>query len=81
MDSMKDWNNWKDMLGRSVDLGQSVGLSDESINTIAEKIGTFLSNNIDPRNEEERLLKTLWDAADERDRKVLAKLMVKISDK
>lgn len=81
MASMNDWGEWKKILGRAVDLGETVGVSDKNITNIAGKIGTFLSNNVDPRNDEERLLKEMWDAADERDRDVLAKLIVKIADK
>lgn len=81
MASMKDWGEWKSILGKAVDLGETVGMSDKNITNVAEKIGTFLSNNVDPRNDEERLLKEMWDAADGKDRDVLAKLIVKISDK
>lgn len=79
--SINEWGDWKKVLGKAVDLGETVGMSDKSITNIAEKVGTFLSNNVDPRNDEERLLKEMWDAADEKDRDVLAKLIVKIADK
>lgn len=81
MDTLRKWDNWKETLGKAVDIGETVGLSDKTIDNVAEKVGNFLSNNVDPRNDEERLLKELWDAADEEDRKTLAKLVVKISDK
>jgi hypothetical protein len=81
MASINDWGDWKKNLGRAVDLGETVGLSEKNITNVAEKIGTFLSNNVDPRNDEERLLKEMWDVADERDREVLAKLVVRIADK
>lgn len=80
MDTGK-WDSWKDALGKAVDIGETVGLSDKTIDNVAERVGTFLSNNVDPRNNEERLLKELWDAGNEDDRKTLAKLVVKISDK
>lgn len=81
MGIMEHWGDWKKTLGKAVDLGETVGLSDKTITNAAEKVGTFLSNNVDPRNDEERLLKQLWDAADERDRETLAKLIVKVVDK
>lgn len=81
MSILKDWGDWKDTLGKAADLGETIGVSDKTITNAAEKIGTFLSNNMSPRNDEERLLKELWDAANEEDRKTLAKLVVKISDK
>jgi hypothetical protein len=81
MSPMENWDKWKETLGKAVDLGETVGMSDKTINKIAERVGTFLSNNVDPRNDEERLLRELWDAADKNDKEVLAKLIVKISDK
>ncbi|WP_139902195.1 DUF3243 domain-containing protein [Clostridium thermarum] len=81
MKLMDDWNKWKSTLGKAVDAGETIGISDKTITNMAEKVGTFLANYVDPHNDEERLLKELWDAADERDREVLAKLVVKIADK
>lgn len=81
MDLMDNWHNWKKTLGKAVDLGETVGVSDKTITNMAEKVGTYLSNNVAPHNDEERLLKEMWDAANEEDRKVLAKLVVKIADK
>jgi hypothetical protein len=81
METLEKWNKWKETLGKAVDLGETVGMSDNTINNIAEKVGTFLSNNVDPHNNEERFLKELWDVADENDRKTLAKLVVRMTDK
>ncbi|WP_186429542.1 DUF3243 domain-containing protein [Clostridium sp. BSD9I1] len=81
MEIMDNWNDWKKTLGKAVDLGETVGMSNKTITNIAEKVGTYLSNNVDPHNDQERLLKEMWDAASENERQVLAKLVVKISDK
>lgn len=81
MATINNWEHWKNTLGSAIDLGETMGMSDKAITNIAEKVGTFLSNSVDPRNPEERLLKEMWDAADENDRNVLAKLVVKITDK
>lgn len=81
MEIMDSWNDWKKTLGKAVDLGETMGMSDNTITNIAEKVGTYLSNNVNPHNGQERLLKEMWDAASENERKVLAKLVVKISDK
>jgi hypothetical protein len=78
---LKDWTEWKNTLGNAVDLGQTVGMSDNAITNVAEKVGTFLANNVDPRNPEERLLKEMWDVSDINDKNVLAKLIVRITDK
>lgn len=81
MEIMDNWNDWKKTLGKAVDLGETIGMSDNTITNIAEKVGTYLSNNVNPHNDQERLLKEMWDAASENERQVLAKLVVKISDK
>ncbi len=81
MDLLDNWGYWKNILGKAVDLGQTMGLSDHTITNVSEKIGTYLSNNVDPHNDEERLLKQLWDAASDEERKTLAKLVAEISDK
>lgn len=81
METLENWDKWKETLGKAVNIGETIGMSDKTINNIAEKVGTFLSNHVDPQNDEERLLKELWDVAAEDDRKVLAKLIVKITDK
>ncbi|QGU94503.1 DUF3243 family protein [Clostridium bovifaecis] len=78
---MDNWYDWKKTLGKAVDLGETIGMSDKTITSIAEKVGTYLSNNVNPHNDEERLLKEMWDAANEDERQVLAKLVVKIADK
>ena len=45
------------------------------------KLVSFLSNKVDPENEQERVLKELWDAGDEQEKHTLARLMVKLVDK
>jgi hypothetical protein len=81
MEIMDNWHDWKKALGKAVDLGETVGMSDKTITNLSEKVGTYLSNHVEPHNDEEKLLKEMWDTADEEDRKVLAKLVVKMVDK
>lgn len=81
MSTLDNWNEWKRTLGKAVDIGEAIGMSEKTINNIAEKVGTFLSNAVEPRNHQERVLKEMWDVADENDRKTLAKLVVKMTDK
>ena len=76
-----DWGDWKKTLGGAIDLGETVGISEKRMTNIAEKVGTYLANNVEPRNDEERLLKELWEVADRKDREILANLIVKIADK
>ncbi|AVX21535.1 Protein of unknown function [Carboxydocella sporoproducens DSM 16521] len=73
-----DWEQWKQTLHSLVDLGERVGLEEETISKAAYKLGNFLADKVDPKNREQRLLKELWDAGDEEERKVLAHLIIKM---
>lgn len=70
---------WKETLSKAVNVGENMGMSDNTINNIAEKVGTILANNVEPQNDDEKLLKELWNVANEHDKHVLAKLVVKMS--
>ena len=79
MNSFNNEGDWKETLGKAIHLGEKVGLSDNTITNITENVGDFFANNINPKNEEEKLLKELWDIANEHDKHVLAKLVVKMT--
>ncbi|UUZ85981.1 DUF3243 domain-containing protein [Paenibacillus sp. P26] len=75
---LKVFERWKEFLGDRVEQAQKSGMTEETISKLAFQIGEFLSTKVDPENGEERILKELWDAGDDQDKKVLAKLMVKL---
>lgn len=77
-DNFTDWEKWKNNLHKAVNLGESIGLSENTIENIGTKIGTFLSANIDPENREQRVLQELWRVGDDNDRKNLSKMIVKM---
>ena len=77
-DAFTEWANWKNTLNKAVNLGESVGMSENSIENIAVKIGNFLAARVDPENREQRLLQELWKVGDDDDRKILSKLIVKM---
>jgi hypothetical protein len=56
-------------------------MSDETISKLAAQVGEYLADKIDPENNEERVLKELWDVADEQERQTLARCMVKLVSK
>jgi hypothetical protein len=77
---LETFDKWKHFLAERVDQAQRAGMSDEMISKLAFQLGEFLDNNVDPENREERLLKELWDAGNEEERKTIARLMVKLVD-
>jgi hypothetical protein len=78
---LSNFATWKHFLAERVEQAKKIGMTEETIVSLAFEIGTFLEEKVDPKNEEERVLKELWDAGDEAERKTLACLMVKLVQK
>ncbi|MGV8982587.1 DUF3243 family protein [Clostridium sp.] len=78
---INDWDKWKKTLYNMVSMGDTVGLSDDTIIKLGSKIGEFLSSNIDPENREQRLLKELFEAGDKTERETLTGIIIKMIKK
>ena len=78
---MDNWSEWRQTLAQAVNMGRKVGLSDEEIADKAEMIGDFLANNVDPQNPEQKILKELWDSANEHQQQELAKMLINVVQK
>ncbi|OBZ16941.1 MULTISPECIES: DUF3243 domain-containing protein [Bacillales] len=78
---LSNFATWKHFLAERVEQAKKIGMTEETIVSLAFEIGSFLEEKVDPKNEEERVLKELWDAGDEAERKTLACLMVKLVQK
>ncbi|MXQ52285.1 DUF3243 domain-containing protein [Shimazuella alba] len=80
MSVLQNFDEWKKFLQDRVDQASSLGMDKVTINDLAYEIGDYLAQDVDPKNEQERLLKELWDVADENQQRVMAELMVKLVD-
>lgn len=78
---LETFEKWKSFLAERVDAAQKAGMSEETIGKLAFQIGEFLEEKVDPKNDEERLLKELWDVGNEEERRTIARLMVKFVEK
>jgi len=78
---LDQFESWKDFLKDRVAQGKTLGLSEETISNLAYEIGSFLDERVDPKNDEQAVLKQLWDVGDDSDRHAIAKLMVKLAEK
>lgn len=81
MNVLENFDRWKEFLGEQVDKAQSMGVSHDRITDVAQRMGSFLSDKVDPKNEQERLLKQMWDSSSPDEQHTLAGIMVKMSDK
>ena len=77
---LETFTRWKEFLAERVNQAQHAGMSNEAISNLAFHIGQYLHDKIDPQNKEERLLKEMWDVADDEERHTMARLMVKLVD-
>lgn len=76
---LSNFESWKKFLGDRIEAAKDLGVGEDAIAKLAYEIGEFLDNKVDPKNEEQRVLKELWDVGDESERKTMAALMVKLA--
>lgn len=81
IDMISDWDKWKQTLGSAVNIGQKLGMSENTIDNIGTKVGDLLNANVDPENREQRVLQELWRSGDDNDRKTLTKMLVNMVQK
>ena len=75
---LQNWQQWTQFLGMQVEDAKDSGMSQKVIDKTAMQIGEYLANNVDPKNEQERVLKDLWTVAENNEKQVLASLVVKL---
>lgn len=78
-DILSDFEWFKNYLSTRINLGKSIGLSEEQLAYTAEKIAGYLSENEEPHNREERLLQELWKVGTKEERHSLSHLLVKLA--
>ncbi|WP_274361397.1 DUF3243 domain-containing protein [Paenibacillus thermotolerans] len=77
---LSTYDKWKQFLGERVKNARSAGMSDTTIQKLATDIGDFLANKVDPKNDEERVLRELWAVCDENEKRTMAGIMMKLVD-
>lgn len=80
MSVLENFGQWKGFLADRLHNAESEGIQGKVANEMAFRIGDYLSEQVEPQNNEERLLRELWEAGTEEEQHVLANLMIKIVD-
>ncbi|PRS30402.1 hypothetical protein C2W59_01949 [Bacillus pumilus] len=78
MSVLENWDHWKNFLGDRLNHAQDKGLKDDTINNLAYEIGGYLANEVEAKNEQERVLADLWSVASEDEQRAIANMMVKL---
>lgn len=78
MSVLDNFDQWKHFLGDRLERAENKGMSQDKIAGLASEIGGYLSDHVDPKNGEERLLADLWHAGSEEEKHAVASMMVKL---
>ncbi|GIN37460.1 MULTISPECIES: DUF3243 domain-containing protein [Heyndrickxia] len=78
MSVLESWDQWKDFLGDRLNQAKQQGMSQETINQLAEQVGDYLAQQVDPKNEQQRVLSDLWSVASQEEQQAIANVMVKL---
>jgi hypothetical protein len=78
MSVLDNWEQWKDFLGDRLHHAQNEGMNKEVIGDLAYQIGDYLAKQVDPKNEQERILADLWSVATPEEQHAIANIMVKL---
>jgi hypothetical protein len=76
---LNNFETWKQFLGNRVAAAKNLGVDQQDISKLAYEIGEFLHDRVDPKNDEQRVLKELWDVGDENERQTMAGMMIKLA--
>ncbi|MCU9612038.1 DUF3243 domain-containing protein [Caldibacillus lycopersici] len=78
MSVLDNWDKWKDFLGDRLNQAKQQGLDQNLVNDLAYQVGDYLAQQVDPKNEQERVLSDLWSVASEEEQQAIASVMVKL---
>ncbi|OLO40955.1 hypothetical protein BTR23_05635 [Alkalihalophilus pseudofirmus] len=78
MSVLDNWEQWKDFLGDRLNQAENEGMNQAVISDVAYQVGEYLAQQVEPKNEQERILADLWKVADEQEQHAIANMMVKL---
>ncbi|MDQ0299196.1 hypothetical protein J2S78_001616 [Salibacterium salarium] len=78
MSVLDNWDQWKQFLDGRLDQAKQEGMNDGVVSDVAYEVGEYLANDVDPKNEQERILSDLWHVADNEEQHAIANMMVKL---
>lgn len=81
MSVLDNFSTWKEFLANRIDQAKDAGISSDMLTSMAKHVGDYLSENVQPENKEEKVLKDLWNAASEEEQRAIASTMIKLVQK
>ncbi|WP_409294631.1 DUF3243 domain-containing protein [Peribacillus sp. SCS-26] len=77
-DIMSSFDTFKSYLHDKVSKGEKLGLGEEQLAKLTDKVSGYLAEHEEPRNREEYLLQQLWKSGNEEQRHALSHMLVKL---
>lgn len=81
MSVLDNFDQWKDFLQERMNQAKTDGVDSQTISNLAFEVGEYLAKEVQPKNDEEKLLAELWNVASPEEQHAIANLMVKIVQK
>ncbi|MDX8362181.1 MULTISPECIES: DUF3243 domain-containing protein [Bacillaceae] len=78
MSVLDNFEQWKDFLADRLHQAQESGMNQNTVSDIAYQIGDYLSNQVEPKNAQEKVLADLWHVASNEEQQAIANMMVKL---
>lgn len=78
MSVLDNWKQWEDFLADRLHHAQNEGMSEGAVSNLAFQIGDYLSKQVEPKNDQERMLADLWSVADKDEQQAIANMMIKL---
>lgn len=78
MSVLENWSQWKDFLGDRLHQAQNSGMAKDTVNDLAYQIGDYLAKQVEPKNDQEKILSDLWSVASPEEQQAIASIMVKL---
>lgn len=78
MSVLDNWSQWKDFLGDRINQAESSGMDKSVMGDLAYQIGDYLANQVEPKNDQERVLADLWSVASKEEQHAIANIMMKL---
>jgi hypothetical protein len=76
---LSNFETLKNYLGQRIHLAETIGLKEEHLALIAEKVAGYLASHEAPRNREEKLLQELWKVGKKEEQHMLAHMLVRMA--
>ncbi len=78
MSVLDNWSQWKDFLGDRLNQAENTGMDKGVVTDLAYQIGDYLAKQVEPKNEQEKILSDLWSVASPEEQHAIANIKVKL---